>query len=179
MILTNYFIKREIQKLMRKASDRPHQYRSLNDIKNVLIICDSKDWNIMRACIEKLRSMNKTVNTTIFAISQKDVPTWYSNYLLIRADKDINIWGFPDKALQRQFYHLPADLLIDFSSIHAYSLHYMFLKHPSTFKAGVKHSEDVIYDFSIIPPEDSNDLKFLFDQLINYLNTIQSKTVNG
>jgi len=174
MILTNYFIKKEIQKLIRKASERPHQYRSLNDIKNILIICDSKDWNVMRSCIEKLKAMNKTVNTAIFALSPKDLPTWYSNYLLIRADRDINILGYPDLTVQKQFYSLPADLLIDFSRVRASSLHYMFLKHPSTFKAGIKHSEDVIYDFSLIPPEDDVDLHFLFDQLITYLTTIQS-----
>ena len=174
MILTNYFIKKEIQKLTRKASERPHQYRSMSDIKNILIICDSKDWNIMRSCIEKLRSMNKTVHTVVFALSQNDVPTWYSNYLLIRADRDVNIWGFPEKSLQKQFYCLPADLLIDFSVVNASCLYYMSLKHPSTFKAGIKHSEDVVYDFSIIPPEDNDNLQFLFDHLITYLATIHS-----
>ena len=178
MVLTNFFIKREIHKLMQKASERPHQYRSMNDIKHILVICDSKDWNIMRSCIEKLRSMNKKVNTAIFATSKKDVPTWYSNYLLLRGDRDVNLWGFPDITLQKQFYQLPADLLIDFSSVHALSLHYMFLKHPSTFKAGIKHTENLIYDFSIIPPKDDDDddvdLHFLFDQLIGYLNTIKS-----
>ena len=175
IVLTKYFLKREIQRLIRKSSERPHQYRSMDDIKNILLICDSSDWSVIRGFIEKLKAMQKTVNTAIYALDKKDVPTWYSNYLLLRADRDVNLWGFPEQTLQRQFYHLPADLLIDFSSIHACSLHYMFLKHPSTFKAGIKHSEDVIYDFSIIPPEDSNDLKFLFDQLISYLNTIQSK----
>jgi len=174
MILTNYFIKKEIQKLIRKASERPHQYRSLNDINNILIICDSKDWNIIRSCIEKLKLMKKTVNTTIFATSKKDVPTWYSNYLLIRADRDVNLLGYPDHALQKQFYSFPADLLIDFSRVQASSLHYMFLKHPSTFKAGIKHSEDVTYDFSLIPPDDNADLQFIFDQLITYLTTIKS-----
>ena len=174
MVLTNFFLKTEIQKLIRIASERPHQYRSLDDIKNILFICDSRDWTIVRGCIEKLRSMNKTVNTAIFATSKKDVPTWYSNYLLLRADRDVNLFGFPEKILQKQFYHLPADLLIDFSSSQSSALYYMFLKHPSTFKAGIKHSEDSAYDLSIIPPEDKNTIPYLFDQLITYLNTIQS-----
>ena len=175
MVLTNFFLKKEIRKLIRKASERPHQYRSLNDIKNILFICDSKDWNVIRGCIEKLKSMNKTVNTAIFATSKKDVPTWYSNYLLLRADRNVDLLGFPEKILQRQFYHLPADLLIDFSSSQVSPLYYMLLKHPSTFKAGIKYSKDSAYDFSIIPPEDNNTIPYLFDQLITYLKTIQSK----
>ena len=175
MVLTNYFLKKEIQKLRCKASERPHQYRSLNDIKQVLFICDSKDWDIIRGCIERLRAMNKTVHTAIFATSKKDVPTWYSNYLLLRADINVDLLGFPDKTLQKQFYNLPADLLIDFSRSQSSPLYYMLLKHPSTFKAGIKYSEDSAHDFSIIPPEDNHTLIYIFDQLINYLTTISSK----
>jgi len=178
MVLTNFFLKKEIHKLIRKASERPHQYRSLDDIKNILFVCDSKDWNIIRGCIEKLKSMNKTVHTAIFATSKKDVPTWYSNYLLLRADRNVDLLGFPEKILQKQFYHLPADLLIDFSSSQASPLYYMLLKHPSTFKAGIKYSEDSAYDLSIIPPEENTTIPYLFDHLLTYLKTIQSN-ING
>lgn len=175
MILTNYFLKRDIQKLTGKASERPHQYRSFQEIKNILFICDTKDWDVVRTCIEELRSMNKTVNTAIYSPTEKEVPTWYSNYLLLRADKDINLWGFPDKSIQKQFYNLPADLIIDFSGESSLPMHYMFLQHPSTFKTGIKRSENSVYDFSIIPPDEKNDLKYLFGQLLNYLQSIASK----
>ncbi len=179
MVLTNYFLQKEILKLNRKASERPHQYRSMNDIKNILFLCDSKDWDIIRSCIEQLRAMNKTVHTAIFATSKQDVPTWYSNYLLLRADRDVDLLGFPDKTIQKQFFHLPADLLIDFTGVQAIPLYYMCLKHPSTFKAGIKHSENFVFDFSILPPRDeSYNIRYLFDQLITYLKTITS-TVSG
>lgn len=202
MVLTNYILKKEIKRLIRKASERPHQYRSLNDIKHVLFICDSKDWNTVRSCIEKLKAMNKHVNTAIFATSKKDVPTWYSNYLLLRADRDVGWLGFPDKTLQKQFYCLPADLLIDFSSSQVSPLYYMFLKHPSTFKAGIKYSEDSAYDLAIVPTNEADEadeagegrearesgkanetndagikqtLPYLFNQLVSYLSTVNSK----
>ena len=174
MILTNYFLKKEIQRLTNKASGRPHEYRSMDDIKNILFICNSNDWDTGRHCVEKLKSMNKSVSTAIYASTEKDVPTWYSNYLLLRADKDVNLWGFPDKSVQKQFIHLPADLLLDFSGEQSSAMYYLFLQHPSTFKAGIKRSENSIYDFSIIPPEDKNDFQYLFDQLLNYLKTITS-----
>ena len=175
MVLTNYFLRKEIKKLIDKASERPHQYRSLNDIRQVLFICDSKDWDVIRSCIEKLKAMKKTVHTAIFATSKKDLPTWYSNYLLLRADQDVDFWGFPNHALQKQFYSIPADLLIDFTGSQSSPLYYMLMKHPSTFKAGIKYSNDSAHDFSIIPPEDNQSLVFLFDELINYLTTINSR----
>jgi len=174
MVLTNFFLKKEIQKLNQKASERPHQYRSMDDIKTVLFLCDSKDWDVVRSCIEKLRLMKKTVNTAIFAATKSDVPTWYANYLLLRADRDVNFLGFPDLSLQKQFYHLPADLIIDFSGAKSMPMYYMCLKHPSTFKAGIKHADETAYDFSIIPPDEKLNIPYLFDQLINYLKTINS-----
>ena len=175
MILTNYFINKEIRKLTEKAVKRPHQYRSIGDIKNILFICNSKDWEAGRHCIEELKKMNMTVNTAIYAPTEKDVPTWYSNYLLLRADKDVDFWGFPEKNIQRQFNALPADLILDFSGEQAPAIYYLLLQHPSTFKAGVKRSENSVYDFSIIPPKDKDNLQYLFDQIINYLKIITSK----
>ena len=175
MILTNYFLKKEIKRLTGKASDRPHQYRSMNDIKSILFICNSMDWDTGRHCVEQLKSMNKSVGTAIYAPTQKDVPTWYSNYLLLRADKDVNIWGFPDKSIQKQFLHLPADLLLDFSGEQSSAMYYLFLQHSSTFKAGIKRTENSVYDLSIIPPEDKNDIQYLFNQLLIYLKEITSK----
>ncbi|MDR3251909.1 MAG: hypothetical protein LBT42_09650 [Tannerella sp.] len=175
MILTNYFLNKEILKLTGKASARPHQYRSMNDIKSLLIICDSRDWDVMRYCVEKLRSSGKTVNTAIYSPTRKDVPTWVSNYLLLRGDSDVNLFGFPAKSVQQQFYNLSADVIIDFSGDKSAAMLYMILKHPSAFKVGVKRSENPAYDFSIIPPEGNDDIKYLFDQILGYLQSITSK----
>ncbi|MDR2680053.1 MAG: hypothetical protein LBC47_04500 [Tannerella sp.] len=175
MILTDYFLKKELQRLVLKASGRPHRYRCLNDVKTILFICDAKDWDTGRHCVEKLKSMNKTVNTAIYAPTAKDVPTWYSNYLLLRADKDVNIWGFPDKTIQKQFNCLPADLILDLSGEPSPAMYYLVLQHPSTFKAGIKRSENSRYDFSIIPPADKNDFQYHFDQLLSYLQSVTSK----
>jgi hypothetical protein len=174
MILTQYFLKREIRKLTAKAAGRPHQYLSFGDISTILFICHTRDWDVCRRCIEQLKAMKKSVNTAVYAPTEKDVPTWVSNYLLLRGDKDMNIWGFPSFSIQKQFLHLPADVIIDFAGEKELPMHYLFLKHPSVFKAGVKQSENKIYDFSIIPDEENNDIPYLFNQIIDYLKTITS-----
>ncbi|MDR0835600.1 MAG: hypothetical protein LBN11_03335 [Tannerella sp.] len=174
MIITQYFLKREIRNLTSKAAERPHRYMSFNDISKILFICHAKDWDVCRSCIEKLKSMKKTVNTAVYAPAEKDVPTWVSNYLLLRGDRDVNIWGYPSDSAQKQFLHLPADLIIDFSGEEALPMHYLFLKHPAVFKVGIKQSDNKVYDFSIIPDEENNDIPYLFNQIINYLKTITS-----
>ena len=175
MILTSYFLKKEISKLAKNAASRPHWYRSMDDVKKILFICNSKDWETGRHCVEQLKSLNKSVNTAIYAPTEKDVPTWYSNYLLLRADRDVNLFGFPEKSLQRQFNTLAADLILDFSGEKAPAMYYLLLQHPSTFKAGIKQSENSVYDLSIIPPENSDSVQYLFNQLLNYLKSIASK----
>ncbi|MDR2384306.1 MAG: hypothetical protein LBD80_01400 [Tannerella sp.] len=174
MIITQYFLKREIKNLTAKAAERPHKYLSFGDISKILFICHSKDWNVSRRCIEKLKSMNKNVNTAVYAPAEKDVPTWVSNYLLLRGDKDVNLWGYPSLSIQKQFLHLPADLIIDFVGEEALPMHYLFLKHSSVFKTGVKHSDNKVYDLSIIPAEENNNIPYLFNQIIDYLKTITS-----
>ena len=176
MMLTTYFLQREIRKLSAYASERPHKYRSMKDIQNIFFICNAKDWDIGRACVEKLKAMNKTVNTALYVATEKDVPTWYSNYLLFRIDSDVNIWGIPTKSVQQQFNRIPADLIIDFAGEKSPAMYYLMLKHPATFKAGIKRSESTAYDFTIIPPEENDTIPYLFEQLLNYLQSIASKT---
>ena len=175
MKLTTHFLKKEIRKLSVYAAERPHKYCSLKDVKSILFICNAKDWDIGRACVEKLKAMNKTVNTALYLASEKDVPTWYSNYLLLRADGDVNIWGIPVKSLQQQFNSIPADLIIDFAGELSPAMYYLVLKHPSTFKAGIKRSENSAYDFTIVPPEENDTIPYLFDQILSYLQSIKSK----
>jgi hypothetical protein len=174
MIITQYFLKKEIRHLTAKAAERPHQYLSFGDVSEILFICHTKDWDKCRGCIEKLKSMKKTVHTAVYAPTEKDVPVWVSNYLLLCGDRDVNIWGYPLSGIQKQFFHLPADLIIDFAGEEALPMHYLFLKHPSFFKTGIKQSDNKIYDFSIIPPEENNDIPYLFNQIVDYLKTITS-----
>jgi hypothetical protein len=174
MILTNFFIKRKINKLKQKANGRPHQYRSLSDIKTVVFVCNSKDWDICRGCIEKLSSLKKKVYTLIYAPSEKEAPTWYSDYLLLLGDRDVNIWGFPDNRLFSQFNAIQADLLIDFVGRDSLPAQYLMLENPSTFKVGTKKSDDDAYDFSILPPDEKSDIQYIFDQILHYLQIIKS-----
>jgi hypothetical protein len=175
MALTNFFLKRETRRLVQSACTRPHRYCSIKDVKDVLFICNSKDWEQARACIEKLRAMKKNVNIAIYSPTSKDVPTWYAQYTLLKGDADVGFWGFPSHSIQQEFIKLKADLLLDFIGEQAPVMYYLVLQHPALFKVGIKRSENSVYDFALIPPENEDSMIFFFDQFINYLQVITSK----
>ena len=176
MILTRYFLFKKIEALSKSASVRPHCYRSLNDIKFILILCEAKNWKSVYQCIETLKSMGKSVHVCIYTKKSDEVPIWDYAYLLVEAEKDINLWGFPDKNIKNQLKGLTVDMLLDLTSGETPAMRYLMLQHPASFKVGAKRSsEENFYDFSIIMKEDMHDISFLFRQILNYLQTIRSK----
>jgi len=176
MILTKHFLYKKITQLSTRASMRPHCYRSLDDIRYVLIICEAKHWNSVYPCIEKLKSMRKTVHVCVYTTKNDDTPIWDYAYLLVEAEKDINMWGFPDKHISNQLNGLSVDMLLDLTSGETPAMQYLILQHPASFKVGAKRTpEDNFHDLSIIMKEGMHDISFLFEQILNYLQAIRSK----
>jgi hypothetical protein len=176
MILTQFFLNRKIESLAKSASIRPHCYRSLNDIRYILILCEARSWKTVHPCIESLKAMGKTVHVCIFTKKEDETPVWDYAYLLVEAEKDVNLWGFPNTNIRSQLNSLQVDMLLDLTSGDFPARRYLMLQHPASFKAGAKRlPEENFYDFSIIIKEDTHDISFLFEQILNYLKIIQSK----
>lgn len=176
MILTNHFLLRKIRKLSKEGSTRTHCYRSLSDVRYVLVVCEAKDWKAVAVCIDKLKKMGKTVHVCVYTQKQEETPIWDYAYLLVESGKDLNFWGFPHKNIQSQLNGLSVDLLIDLTSGNVPVMRYLVLQQPTTFKVGAKRPADLdMYDLSIVMKEDVYDVPFLFDQIMIYLQAIRSK----
>ena len=176
MILTKYFLLNKIKALLENASIRPHCYRSLDNIKYVLLLCEAKDWTSIRPCIETLKSLGKLINVCVYIRKEDETPIWDYAYLLVEADKDVNMWSFPDKNITKQMNGIKVDMLLDLTSGETSVMSYLMLQHPASFKVGAKRSsEDNYYDLSIIMKEGMHDISILFGQIMNYLQTIRSK----
>ena len=175
MILTKHFLLKKIEALSKKSSKRPHCYRALNDIKYVLVLCESKNWQSVKPCIDTLKSFKKTVNVCVYTKKTDEMPIWDYAYLLVEAEKDINLWGFPDKSIKTQLNGMKVDMLIDLTGGETPAMRYLMLQHPASFKVGAKRlPEENLYDLSIIMQEGRFDISFLFAQIINYLQAIRS-----
>lgn len=176
MILSKQFLNKKIRKLSEESAARVHCYRSLNDVKYILVICEAKDWKTVASCVETLKAMGKTVHVCVYTQKQEDTPIWDYAYLLVEAGKDINLWGFPHKSIRNQLNGLSVDLLIDLTSGKVPVMRYLMLQQPATFKVGAKRpSEEDMYDLSIVMKGDAFDIPFLFGQILIYLQAIRSK----
>ncbi|MDR1781163.1 MAG: hypothetical protein LBR50_10635 [Tannerella sp.] len=176
MIITKHFLNRRIASLSKEAASRKHCYRALDDVRYVLIICEARDWNAVAPCVNKFKAMGKTVHVCVYIRKGDATPIWDYAYLLVEADRDIDLWGFPNRNIRHQLNGLSVDLLLDFTSPELSVMRYLVLQHPASFKVGAKYSGDEgMYDLSIVMKDDTHDIAFLFAQILNYLQTIRSK----
>ncbi|MDR3260735.1 MAG: hypothetical protein LBT78_02765 [Tannerella sp.] len=175
MILTKYFLYKKIRALSKASLMREHCYRSLDDVRYILVMCEARDWRMVAPCIEALKAMKKTVHVCVYTQKQDDAPIWDYAYLLVEAGKDINLWSFPDKNIRSQLNSLSVDMLMDLTSGEYPVMRYLMLQQPSFFKVGAKHAlEGDFYDLSIVMADGVHDIPFLFRQIISYLKIIRS-----
>ncbi|MDR1602919.1 MAG: hypothetical protein LBS42_10900 [Tannerella sp.] len=176
MILTKRFINKKIHALSKAAALRVHCYRSFNDVKYVLLLCEAKDWNRAELCIHRLKELGKTVHVCVYIQKHDETPIWDYAYLLIEAENDVDMWGFPKKNIINQLNGLSVDLLLDFTNREQTVMRYLVLQHPAAFKVGAKYEADVdTYDLSIVMNDDLHGIPFLFEQVLNYLQAIRSR----
>ena len=66
MILTRHFLYKKIKSLAQKALIRAHCYRSLDDVRYILLMCEARDWKAVEPCVETLKAMKKTVHVCVY-----------------------------------------------------------------------------------------------------------------
>lgn len=173
MILTHYFIKKKVEKQAAVLSGRKRKYCSLEEARRLLVFYQEKDKEVVEPCLEMLRQMKKQVVVCIYTsrTAAKPLP---ADYHILDCQKDVDIWGCPSDAKCKELKEINADILINLTGSDCYALQYILLQHDCPFKVGAKLGETDIHDLSISLTE-SDDVKYLFEQLLFYLQTIRSK----
>ncbi len=175
MILTKYFLNKRIRSLAKDTTTREHCYRSLDDVRYALIMCEARDWKAVEPCIETLKKKGKTVHVCVYTRKDEDTPIWDYAFLPVEEGKDINMWGFPDKNMRMQLNNLTVDMLLDLTSEEVPVMRYLMLQHPAAFKVGAKRDQGMdLFDLSIVMKDGVHDIPFLFRHIISYLQTIRS-----
>lgn len=172
--LTDYFIKKGVNRLINNPTNRNHRFLSLKEAHDILIFYETKDRDEIEPCLETLRMLRKNVQVCLFS-SGKVLPEEKASYLIIEDGKDINRLGYPTTNINKKVNAIKADILIDLTRKNCYPMKYLMLQHPSIFKIGLKRgNEQDIYDLAI-SVTDREDMMYLFGQIIFYLQTIRSK----
>ena len=173
MILTNYFLKRKLKTLIAQLTKRKRVFYSLKEAHRILVIYDSKERDALEPCVETLRMLRKKVTTCLF-VSSGSPQSKEEGYLYVNGQKDIDIWGFPTQAKCKEINSCQADILIYMGLDNNYTLQYLMLQHPCLFKVGARQDGPEIFDLSILVTKKA-DLRFLFGQILFYLQTIRAK----
>lgn len=172
MILTNYFIKKKIKRLSASHARREHTFRSLEEVRDIVLFFHIRDREEIEACMAKLRKAGKRVKGCVF------VPhNWKGevaiSYLPVKHGVNLSALSMPSEQLLNELSELRMDMLMDLTSPRCVAMKYLFLHQDCPFKVGVKWDEEEYYDFSIAATDDRS-IPYLFDQLVHYLQTIRS-----
>lgn len=173
MRLTNYFIRRKVKALAGQVQSRKRCFRSLADARNILVLYHADDQDIVEPCLKTLRALNKKVNVCMY-VSGGTVLEEGPSQMLVNAITDLDMWYIPSDAVCKKFNLQEADILIDLTRGGNYAMHYLLLNHPCSFRVGARNRDLDMYDLTI-SMTNGDDIKYLFEQILFYLQTIRSK----
>lgn len=172
MRLTNHIIRKKVKELAAKPKRQSH-FHSLEDARQILVLFDADDREVVEACLSSLRKLNKHIDVCVY-VSGDMIPQMDPSYHIISAKNDLDMWYTPKAEVKEKFRSYAADILIDLTRSNNYAMQYLLLQHPATFKVGVRNSELDLYDLTISVTENT-DMKHLFGHILFYLQTIRSK----
>ena len=175
MVLSTYFIRREIAQLLRKASERQVQFRSLEEAKHLLFFYNQRDAMKLEPIMQRLKECKFYVSTVVFHPEVVNLERMQSLNSLICRKADLNILGMPSPHIIEDVKQLRADILINLGGVKDYTLLYLMLNHPTSFRVGIKWQESDAYDLLISPTDDNQGIDFLCEQILFYLQSIGAK----
>ena len=173
MILTNYFIKRKINALAKRSAKRSHHFQTLDEVKDILVFYDIRNWHEVEPHLKKLRTAQKKVKECVY-IPQGIRPDIDTRKVQLFAVNDLDLWNFPTKEITENLKSIKADILIDLCDQSCLPMQYLMLLHPAPFKVGGKREDQDVFDLSISVTGKGN-IDYLFRQILFYLETIRSK----
>ena len=171
-MITSYFIKKKVQILAAAERQRSHRSLPFEQVKSILILYNAADHEALQEGIKRLKAAHKQVQTCLFVVSEALAEEEKKSAIVVEK-KLLSAWGFPSEEVVSQLASIPVDLLIDLTQPGCYPMQYVALRHPSTFKVGVKYPEQEWYDMGLLVAE-RNDIAYLFEQILFYLRTIHA-----
>lgn len=172
MILSHYYINKDIRRLIAARDATKRNFCPLEKARRVLILLREKDRMAMDAELARFAQSRK-----VFYVSYTNdalAPSLSDDRYTFSLKKDLNLWGYPSERVMTEWLSHKADILIDLSQGEIPALQYLVLHHTVSCKVGIKFRAKDIYDLAIIT-KGGEELNFLFEQIIFYLETINFK----
>lgn len=171
-MITNYFIKKSVKKWASEENRGARCSVPFSQVKSVLVLYNKEDQEALRKGLDTLKAEGKALYQCIYVDNKAQKIEEKSGVLFV--DKQsLSRWGFPSEELVSQVAAVAVDLLIDLTRPSCYAMQYVALRHPATFKVGIKYPEQEWYDLGVVRTEES-DIAFLFDQILFYLRAMHA-----
>jgi hypothetical protein len=186
--LNSYLFQKRAQKYL-SETPRKHRFVSYDKAKTILLLFESdlqeKNLNI-RKIIAQLQQDGKKVSAWGF-INKKEVTASILPEFRILHCKHTDFFQKPALSFINELETYEFDLLIDLSVKPVVALQYIAMYAKATLKAGVRKTDLPIYDFMIdlegqaAPAQKAESIEnpidetYLFNQIIFYLKSIQTK----
>jgi hypothetical protein len=173
--IKKYFATRSIKKVLSNQK-RNSYYIDFKSIKSILILfeADSEDQNFfIKDCIATLSEQGKKVSAWGY-FDQKEISTPVFPHYRLFANKELSFLGIPNPALTKELQANEYDLVIELSTKDILPLDYLLAAAISPLKISKKKLYKGISDLMIDITETS-DARFLFEQILFYLNKIKTK----
>lgn len=164
---------------LRKQPPRQAVFPNYADVRSVLVLYESdyvEKNTIIKAIRDELLLQDKDVVLWGFC-DKKEISTLILPQSRIMGRRDINLLGAPKEPVIADLRKRNYDLLIDLTQKPVLPLRYISLYARADFRAGIKMTDDqqpTTNDLLIATPPQETP-KFLFDQIVKYLQMIQPK----
>jgi len=171
-----FLLRRKIKKII-KHSEREKAYHNLKEIKSVLVLFDTENFDDASQFIQQLKKMGKKIKA--FAYKDKKDTNNYSNisYTIV-TDKDMKSESLA--LIVNSLSNDTFDLVVDLTLKENLMLLFVLVSANSSLKVGFyKHAlsvHDIVISFA---PGMGLTVKELGKQLIYYLTIISSGTKSG
>lgn len=163
-----------------KASPRDKKIDNIEEVRTIGVICrldSEQNWNILHHFAKVMENRGKEVH--IVALLPKDQELNYvithQHTYICRTKTDFNIWGMPTDEALEPFNCRSYDLLISTFDDDDFFAKYVLLRTNASLRAGyipMGDEDPELFDMTI-RGEGTLDLKYLFNNIIEYLGMIK------
>ncbi len=173
----DFILKNRIKRICKNNSARQKVFRSLSEIKTVVVVFETSDYEASDAFIEQLEKMGKQVKAYAFRSKNDQYDYTETPYKIINLKEDTDWLGSPWADLVSSLDEKSFDLLIDLTIKENLTLEYLVAYWDIPLKTGFKKNNLPLYDLAIshLPGDKGSEAQELGAQILYYLNTIHSK----
>ncbi len=168
-------IKEYIFSRIQKYNPRTPRYQSYATARSIFLLfeSDTAERNLqIKTLVKQLKEDGKEVTAWGYVDKKQAESAVLRDYRIL-SQFDYDFWGLPKKEIRQELKVKRYDLLIDLNMSGCLPLKYLSLYAEADFRTGIESSEPYLNDLMINIKEENNPA-FLFDQIIHYLNTIQT-----